>query len=155
MVSSQTLTCRDWVTLAFDYSAYYLLTDLNLEPIARDSMVAASIDVAVAVAMRLRHSTKRDAYYVRAVQKLQPPTCRVHAVVVVVAAWPDVADVCADYADDGSFVVELASNCHESTNYFAEDPIDRSHAMRLLHVDFVVADVVDAYLMVYSNGSSC
>lgn len=112
-------------------------------------MVAASIDVAVAVAMRLRHSTKPDAYYVRAVRTQLPPTCRVHAVVVVVAAIPDVPDVCADYADDGSFVVELASNCHESTNYFAEDPIDRNHAMRLLHVDFVVVDAVDADVDAY------
>lgn len=49
MVHSQTLTCPDSVTLAFDYSAYCLIWDLNWVQIDHDSMVVASIDVVVAV----------------------------------------------------------------------------------------------------------
>lgn len=126
----------------------------------------------------LKHSTKLDACCARAVPMLTfhahvvtMRTYRVHAVAAATAAMFaavsdaiddefDVLDdcVCANYADDGLIAVESASNCHESYNYFAEDPIDSSHAMPLLHDDFVVAgaDVaaVDAYLTVYLNGSS-
>lgn len=97
MVRNQTLTCPDWVTLAFDYSAYCLIwdSDSNWVRIDRDSTVAASIDVAVAAAKRTMHSTKRDAYYVRAVRR-PPQTFRVHVAVAVAASTPDAPNACAD-----------------------------------------------------------
>lgn len=141
MARSQTSTCPHWVTLVFDYSAYYSILDSSWAQIVRDSMVAASIDAAAAatVAKHSTHSTKRDACYGRVDPTTPPtfhahsamtPTCRVRAVVATAASKSGAFDVCADYANDGSSAVESASNCRESTNYFAEDPIDSNHAMR-------------------------